>query len=159
MENLVSRIDENQARLEKLVSAYLDGDIPREIYLKQKDKAMRACAALEQRKQDFNGGRNQWVEPLQEWIKDTKQADFLVSSPDYSKMKQLLQKIGTNPQVRDKSARLNFSAPSRFVAKRRPQLVSSAIRNVGGSSKLKNHTSQELSAREVTSCGTFWLKF
>ena len=93
MENLVSRIDENQARLEKLVSAYLDGDIPREIYLKQKDKAMRACAALEQRKQDFNGGRNQWVEPLQEWIKDTKQADFLVSSPDYSKMKQLLQKI------------------------------------------------------------------
>ena len=119
MQNLVSKINAGQARLEKLVSAYLDEDIPKAIYLKKKDELMRACAALEQKKQDFDGGRNQWVEPLREWILDMKQANFLANSPDYPKMKTLFQKIGTNPQVRDKSARVSFSPPSRFLAQRR----------------------------------------
>ncbi len=144
--NLSSKINAGQTRLDKLVSTYLDGDIPKQIYLKQKDEIMRACAALEKKKKDYVGGRNQWVEPLREWINDTKQAYFLTNSPDYNKMKTLVQKIGTNPMVRDKSARFSFSAPSRFVTSRRATLHSAA---------LKNMVSWRLSKREVTLCDVY----
>ena len=142
--NLSSKINAGQTRLGKLVSTYLDGDISKDIYLKQKDKIMRACAALEEKKKDYVGGRNQWVEPLREWVNDTKQAYFLTNSPDYNKMKTLVQKIGTNPKVRDKSARFSFFAPSRFVATRRVALRSATLENMA---------SRRLSKREVTFCG------
>ena len=146
MYNLSSKIYAGQARLDKLVSAYLDGDIPKDIYLKQKDKIMRACAALEEKKKDYVGGRNQWVETLREWVNDTKQAYFLTNGPDYPKMKTLVQKIGTNPMVRDKSARFSFSAPSRFVASRRAALRSAA---------LENTAAWRLSKKEVSTCDVY----
>lgn len=156
MQNLDSQINAGQARLEKLVSAYLDEDIPKAIYLKKKDELMRACAALEQKKQDFAGGKNQWVEPLREWIKDTKQANFLASNPDFKEIKIIVQKIGTNPKVRDKSVRFSVSAPFCFAAKRRAALASAALKNTGGgSAALINPAARRLAKREVTICGVF----
>ncbi len=103
VKNLSNKIKESEMRMEKLVSAYLDGDIEKEIYLKQKDKIMRATLSLKEEKKDFDTGGNNWVEPLREWILDTKLANFLVSHEDFAKTKGLVQKIGTNPLVRDKS--------------------------------------------------------
>ena len=141
VQNLSQKIKDGEARLEKLISTYLDGDIPKEMYLKQKDEIMRANAALKAEMKDFERGGNKWVEPLREWILDTKQADFLSKNPDFHKMKLLVQKIGTNPTVRDKSARFGASAPSDFVAKRRRFLPAhSARRSRAGA----------LSEREVT---------
>jgi len=77
IQNLSDKIKASEARMEKLVSTYLDGDIPKDIYLKQKDKLMRAALALKEKMKDFEKGRNNWVEPLRSWILDTKQADFL----------------------------------------------------------------------------------
>ena len=70
--------------MEKLVSAYLDGDVPKEVYLKRKDETMGVLAALREKMKDFERGRNAWVEPLQQWILDLKQADFLSSSGNFS---------------------------------------------------------------------------
>ncbi len=82
IQNLSDKIKASEARMEKLVGAYLDGDIPKEIYLKQKDKAMRAMLALKAKMKDFEKGKKNWVEPLRNWILDTKQADFLSNSTD-----------------------------------------------------------------------------
>jgi len=49
--------------MEKLVSTYLDDDIPKEIYLTQKYKAMRATLALRTKMKDFERGRENWIEP------------------------------------------------------------------------------------------------
>ena len=126
VQNLATKIKYGEARLEKLISTYLDGDIPKELYLKQKDEIMRSLAALKAEIKDFERGGNKWVEPLREWILDTKQADFLANNPDFHKMKLLVQKIGTNPTVRDKSARFGAPVSSEFVAKRRRFLPHSA---------------------------------
>ena len=91
--------------MEKLVSTYLDGDIPKQTYLKKKDEILLASAVLEQKKKDFENGRKNWVEPLREWILDTKQADFLAKSDNFHEIKSFVQKIGTNPVLQDKSAR------------------------------------------------------
>ena len=117
VQNLANEIKASEARLEKLVSAYLDGDVPKEIYLKKKDEAMRAIIALKAKMKDFERGGNNWVEPLREWVLDTKQAAFLSSSADLKEIRSFVQKIGTNHTVRDKTAHFSVPPPSQFVAK------------------------------------------
>ena len=89
------------------------------LYLKKKDENMRATLALKNKKQDFAHGRKNWVEPLRKWILDAKQAGFLSSSSDFAEIRSFVQKIGTNPEVRYKSARFGASAPYEFTAVRR----------------------------------------
>ncbi len=119
VQNLSDKLKASEARMERLVSAYLDGDIPKEIYLKKKDESMRASLTFKSQKNDFEQRRNIWVEPLREWVMDTKQATFLSSSTDFSEIASFVQKIGTNHAVRDKSARFSVPPPSHFVATRR----------------------------------------
>ena len=112
VQNLADKIKASEVRLEKLVESYLDGDVPKELYIKKKDEIMRTTLALRQEKKDFDHKGNNWVEPLREWVLDTKLANFLFSSDDFPKIKELVKKVGTNPLVRDKSARFGASPPS-----------------------------------------------
>ena len=80
VQNLSDGIKANEERMEKLLSAYLDGDVPKDVYLKRKDVLMRSLAALKEQMKDFERGRNNWVEPLREWILDTKQAERYAES-------------------------------------------------------------------------------
>src|SRR3989338_11214481 len=105
VQNLSEQIKTAEAKMEKLVSTYLDGDIQKQTYLKKKDEISLASAVLEQKKKDFENGRKNWVEPMREWILDTKQADFLSKSETYHEIKTFVQKIGTNPQVCNKIGR------------------------------------------------------
>ncbi len=117
--NLSEKIKADEERMDKLVSTYLDGDIPKEIYLKKKDATMRSLATLNEKKKDCERRGNTWIEPLREWVKDTKQATFLSSSDNFSEIADFVQKIGTNHAVRDKAAHFSVSSPSHFVAERR----------------------------------------
>ncbi len=144
VQNLSESIKADEERMEKLVSTYLDGDIPKEIYLKRKDMLMRSLAALRQKEKDFARGRNVWVEPLREWIRDLKQANFLSSSDDLSKIKQFVHKVGTNPVLDDKSPRFSVATPFTFAATRRAHLPSPAPSARGAS---------VLSEQEVLLCG------
>ena len=108
VQNLSANIKANEGCMEKLVSMYLDGDVPKEMYLTRKDVLMRSFAALQEKKKDFERGRKNWVEPLREWILDTKQADFLATSDNFSEIKSFVKKIGTNPLVWNNSALFEF---------------------------------------------------
>ena len=57
VQNLSDSIKANEERMEKLVSTYLDGDIPKEMYLKRKDALMRSLATLRQKEKDFERGK------------------------------------------------------------------------------------------------------
>ena len=108
--------------MEKLVSAYLNGDIPKPIYLKLKDETMRRLASLTQEKKDFENGKKKWVEPLREWILDSKQANFLATADDLPQIKAFVQKVGTNPEISGKSAFFGFSPPSENTARLRAKM-------------------------------------
>jgi len=118
-ENLSFKLKVSEEKLDRLVSAFIDGDIPKDIYLTKKDKLMRESLALKQERKDFRHHGKNWVEPLREWILDTKQAAFLSSSDNFSEIAAFVKKVGTNPLVRDKSARFGAPVPSDFVAKQR----------------------------------------
>lgn len=116
VQNLSDNIKANEARMEKLVSTYLDGDIAKEMYLTRKDTLMRAILALKEKMKDFERGRNNWVEPLRNWILDLKQANFLSTSNDFHEIKSFVQKKSertrwfvTNPPVLKFPSRPNSS--------------------------------------------------
>ncbi|MDC1205371.1 recombinase family protein [Candidatus Pacebacteria bacterium] len=119
VQNLSLKIKESETRMEKLVSTYLDGDIPKDIYLKKKDVFMRSTLSLKEKKKDFEQRGNSWVEPLREWVLDTKQATFLTSSDNFKEIASFVKKVGTNHVVRDKTARFSVPTPSHYIAKRK----------------------------------------
>ena len=80
---------------------------------------MRATLAFKTEKKDFERRGNNWVEPLREWVLDTKQANFLASSTDFHEISSFVKKVGTNHSVRDKTAHFSAPSPSHFVATRR----------------------------------------
>ncbi len=143
VQHLSLSLKTSETRLEKLVESYLDGDIPKSIYLKKKDENMRASLALKEQMKDVAHGGTTWVEPLREWILDTKQADFLNSSDNFAEIAFFVKKVGTNHMVRDKSARFAVPSPYDFVAQRRrflpPPYVALGSRS-------------DLTEREVTFC-------
>ena len=145
VQNLSDKLKASEERMEKLVSAYLDGDIPKEIYLKKKDESMRTTLAFKSQKKDFELRRNTWVEPLREWVMDSKQATFLSSSTDFPEIASFVQKIGTNHTVRDKTAHVSVPSPSQFVATRQGLLSSVAP---------SARPSPLLSQAEVSFCAT-----
>ena len=116
MQHLSSKLKAGEERMDKLVSAYLDGDIPKESYLKRKDEAMRSLAALQEEKKDVERGRKKWVEPLWAWVLDTKQAAFLGSSDDLHEIADFVRKVGTNPSIECKSMHFRVSPPSEYAA-------------------------------------------
>jgi len=144
VQNLSDSIKANEGRMEKLVSAYLDGDVPKEMYLTRKDILMRSLAALQEKKKDFERGRKNRVEPLREWILDLKQANSLSSSDNLPAIKQFVQKVGTNLILNDTSPYFSVAAPFTFASSRRGFLPahSSAARSAAA-----------ITNEEVSFCG------
>ena len=108
---------------------------------------MRATLALKQQKKDLEHGRKNWVEPLREWVMDTKQANFLSNSTDLKQIRSFVQKIGTNHSVRNKTAHFAVPSPFAFVAQRRHFLPLS----FSGTPSARRCV--VLSANEVRFCG------
>ncbi|MBI2098846.1 recombinase family protein [Candidatus Uhrbacteria bacterium] len=57
VQRIAIQIKASEAHMEKLVGAYLDGDIPKDIYVKQKDETMRSTLALKAELKDAERGR------------------------------------------------------------------------------------------------------
>ncbi|MBI2669812.1 MAG: recombinase family protein [Candidatus Yanofskybacteria bacterium] len=116
VQNIKFKIVETQEKLDKLVSAYMDGDIPKESYLTKKEDLLKIKVSLVEQKTKPN--QKNPLEPLRQWVLDTKKASFLASSENYHEMKQIIQKIGTNPKLSDRSLSFSFIPPSGFLASR-----------------------------------------
>ena len=60
-QNLEKEIKETEARLDKLVNAFLDGSIEKETYLVKKDELITTKTDLQRRKSDFGRKGNNWI--------------------------------------------------------------------------------------------------
>ncbi|MBU2007678.1 recombinase zinc beta ribbon domain-containing protein, partial [Patescibacteria group bacterium] len=116
VQNLKNKIAETQEKLDKLVSAYIDGDIPKENYLPKKEELLKQKISLANDLEDFGQTGKNWLQPLQAWILDTKKANFLTKSDNFHEIKSFVQKIGTNPVFSDKIVSFNFVQPFNFLA-------------------------------------------
>ncbi len=115
LEQIRQNEQETQKKLDNLIDLYLDGNIPKENYIVKKDELMRKKVSLAQRLQSVRAERKNWVEPLREWILDMKKASQLRSLDNFFEIRDYFKKIGTNPQLRDKSIYFSFCPPTEFA--------------------------------------------
>ena len=118
VQNLRGKQKETQEKLDKLVSAYIDGDIPKESYLVKKEEVLKQKISLASQKTNFGRTGKNWIEPLRSWILDIQKAKKLSHSDSFGEIKAFVQKIGTNHQLLDKSASFSFIAPWDSAASR-----------------------------------------
>src|SRR3989344_8476412 len=112
-----NKIQSTQVKLDKLISAYIDGDVPKDSYLVKKEELIKQKVNL--LNTSLGQQSQKWIEPLRQFILTTKKASFLASSDDYRGMKDLIQKIGTNPTLTDRSLDSAFTPPFQFLASSR----------------------------------------
>src|SRR3990167_4013478 len=116
VQNLETEQSEVSAKLDKLVSTYIDGDVPKESYLAKKEELMMRKLALTNQKEGFGRTGKNWIEPLRSWILDIQKAKKLSQDDNFEDIKVFVQKVGTNHQLLDKSASFSFFAPWDFLA-------------------------------------------
>ena len=151
--NVVGQIKERereiQQKLDSLITLYLDGDIPKENYLAKKDELLKQKVSLANKIGFAREERNNWVEPLREWILDMKKATQLVSSDNFFEIRDYFKKIGTNQILRDKSISISFCPPTEFIYTRRANLIFSQPRTPLACSNFS------LTTDEVSFCGPY----
>ena len=98
-QNLETKIKEAELKLDKLVNAYLDGTIEKDIYLAKKNELVQTKTDLLEKKSDFGRKGNNWLEPLRKWIIDANYAKKLALSKDFMEIKSFTEKIGTNRRL------------------------------------------------------------
>ena len=118
--NLKNKLKETEFKLDKLVNAYLDGTIEKDIYLVKKEELIKTKTDLRQRKSDLGHKGNVWIEPLREWVLNAHHATKLASSNDLAEIKSLVEKIGTNRQLLGRKVLWNLRPPYDLLAKKSP---------------------------------------
>ncbi len=116
IQNLEKEIEEAKQKLEKLVSGYLDGIIEKDIYLEKKEDLIKTKIALGAKKDDFKKGKTNWLELLENWILEIKQAQNLAAGNDFQQIKEFIKKSGTNRILKDRKISLTFLEPWLFIS-------------------------------------------
>ena len=84
-------------KLKRVTDAYLEQDIEREDYLGRRAELMSRKKTLEEKINDLEQGRNSWLEPMREWLKEAQNVGEIAISPDLSLKKSFAKKIfGSN---------------------------------------------------------------
>ena len=86
-------------RLSKLLDAHLDGLLEAEEYQAKKSELVEQKVALKQKNVRLNRKGNLWLEPLENWVIEVRQASNLQSSENFVAKAELLKKIGSNRLV------------------------------------------------------------
>jgi site-specific DNA recombinase len=102
-----------EARLERLLTAYLDQDIDREAYLQEKLELLSRKKSLGEKIADLKRGSIAWLEPMREWIKDSVIVGESSLSPSlYDKKSSALKISGSNPLLKNRRIVFNPIPPS-----------------------------------------------
>jgi len=140
--NLNLKIENTKQKLDKLVNAFLDGTIEKEIYLVKKDELIKTKTELQQRKSDFKRKGDNWIEPLKNWINTAYYAKKIALSKDFMEMKSLVEKIGTNRRLMDKKILFEFIKPFDLISEFKAKIgeISERSHAAGGASEPLNWT-------------------
>ena len=117
-QNLESRKQEAEQRLNKLVDSYLDGSIDKEMYLIKKEEIIKTKTDLNQKKSDFGRKGKSWIEPMKEFWKSAYQAKKLAVSNDLDEIKSFVAKNGTNRRLAEKKVAWLWTNPWPILAQR-----------------------------------------
>ena len=99
-----TRLAEIEAKVQRLLDVFLDGAITREEYAARKAEYFTEKARLREKIAAIKARGNCWLEPLENFLRMTKQAENMAISGDFSEMRGFFQKIGSNLYLRQPKA-------------------------------------------------------
>ncbi len=128
LQNLKNEAAAISAKLDKLLSAYLDEIVSAEEYAAQKEKLLSRRVELNEEINEIENGSVSWLEPARAFVKSLNQAEKLLSSGDKSEMTTFLKQIGSNHILFDKS--FSFSSKNEYkLAAERSEAAPSDLKN------------------------------
>jgi len=143
-----------EAKLNKLVDTFLDGDIEKPTYLKKKEELIKRKLKLKEEKRDFGRGGNNWLEPLKAWLEDAHHANSLTSHPDATSLKNFLARTATERRLRDKKVEIKWRGFWAQQAKMQQVSAREARGAVSAKGKEKSNRSDWSGRRESNSIYT-----
>ena len=105
------------AKLEKLMTAYLGNALTLEEYQTTKNKLVTEKQVLKDKITAFAKVSSNRFEPLINFLKDCKEATILAESNDTAKIRAFFEKIGSNPLVLNRTLIFSPHFPFAFVTK------------------------------------------
>jgi len=93
-------------RLERLLDGYLEQDIEKEIYRKEKAKLLSKKKSLQAEIHSLSHTQNDWLEPFREWVKTAQTLDKIAVCNDLFAKKVVAKEIfGSNLTLHNKTLR------------------------------------------------------
>ena len=105
------------AKLEKLMTAYLGNALTLEEYQTTKNKLVTEKQVLKDKITAFGKVSNDRFEPVINFLKDCKEASILAESTDTTKIRSFFEKVGSNPLVLNRTLIFSPHFPFAFVTK------------------------------------------
>ena len=95
-----------EVKLQRLLDGYLDQVIEQEIYRAEKSKLLFTKKSLEAKISSLLQKQNDWLEPMQEWIKDAQNLNGIARDNDLFAKKVVAKEIfGSNLLLGEKTVR------------------------------------------------------
>lgn len=115
-QNLKDGIRVCEEKLDMLLDAHLEKTITSEEYTAKKNKILVQKIELEKKLKDFKRQGNRWLECTRELIKSAHQAKIIALQENFSELKNFLQKVGSNPLLRERQVLISFKNDWQILA-------------------------------------------
>ena len=98
-----SEMQKIEIKLQRLLDGYLEQDIEKEIYRKEKAKLLSKKKSLQEEISSLSHRQNDWLEPFQEWLKTAQTVDKIAGCDDLFAKKVIAKEIfGSNLHLHNK---------------------------------------------------------
>ena len=116
VEEVKKEIKSIEAKLQRLLDGYLDQVIEQEIYRAEKSKLLFTKKSLEAKISSLLQKQNDWLEPMQEWMKDAQNLNGIARDNNLFAKKVVAKEIfGSNLLLGEKTVRVaEGGAPNSF---------------------------------------------
>lgn len=116
-QNLKTELEKVKTKINRLMDAYLEGDLELPEFQMKKNDLMNEKKTLEEKLSDFERKGNHWLELVRNWIIEANQAKNFVLEGNFSEMQNFLKKIGSNRRIFDQRLFVDFKKPFDLLAK------------------------------------------
>ena len=112
-----------EAKLEKLMTAYLENALTLSEYQEIKNKLIEQKQLLKDRKTFFEQKRNNWFEPAINFVKSANYAQILAKNENLENQRDFFKKCGSNFQILDQKLIFDFKNPWKILAQAEPSPI------------------------------------
>lgn len=114
-QNLKTELEKVKTKINRLMDAYLEGDLELPEFQLKKNSLMSGKKTLEEKLSDFERKGNHWLELVRNWIIEANQAKNFALSENFSEMKNFIKKIGSNRRIFDQRLFVDFKKPWNYL--------------------------------------------